>query len=146
MYENGLTNIYNDINSLHTLFGWDPVSGPILKLQLVKVETKSLALKSLGSLLEELLEELPVDLLTSLAVELVLTQDPALMAFLQKLREPGIAHSWTSFKALPETQELFQGLQDGGIDVNTIISVLEGFFGWGKLNYFSITLLDLELL
>ena len=65
-------------------------SGPIyIEITTSQSGNQFLALKSLGGLLEEqLLEQLHVDLLTSLAVELVLTQDPALITFLQKLPEP----------------------------------------------------------
>jgi len=136
LYENGLTNIYNDINELHEYFGWAPVT-EVLKR---KKSADPISAKSLGSLLEEILEQLPVDLLISLGLELVEMEDPAVIALIQRFRDPSMAESWEAFKTLPETNKLFNELQEGGIDIRTLIAMLEGYFGWGKINIYSLSL------
>ncbi len=146
LYENGLTTIYNDINALHAFLGWEPVSGPSVQPRSAPKGSPKGSPKSLASLLQELLDRLPLDLLTSLALELVTSGDPAVLALILRLRDPALATSWHAFRALEETGRLVEDLERGGVEVGLLFTILEGFFGWASLNIFSTTLLDLHLL
>jgi len=124
-HDHGVTDIYKDIQYIHTFFGWD---SPSSDTQQIAVD--GAFAQTLQTFFEELMEVMPMTAMMNVGMELYQNGNPAAVALLQRFREPAMAEAWTRLKLVPEAQELSDALVQGGVALEIFVIIVEAFFGW----------------
>jgi len=115
---NGLPDIYAAIEALHEAIGIDRSTKSVQPRELQDLIDQVLALINTTGLLEDLLELVSVD---------VAVQN--LLAYLSRAE---VAAAYQRIKAVEQVLALGQRLRELGVDVDTLLALVEAILGWGR--------------
>ncbi|XP_055608939.1 protein G12-like [Uranotaenia lowii] len=115
---------YGAINDLADLIGVNHVepSRP-------GVVSRTVSTRGLNALIDEVLSVLPKDELLAL-FEQKLQTSAEFKAFFEKIQSTEFKNLVEFFNNSAKLQSLFQKLREHGVDVDKIIELIKGFFGW----------------
>ncbi|XP_055589405.1 protein G12-like [Uranotaenia lowii] len=113
--------VYDALNTVADFFG----------LNHVKPIRSTLKTGGLNGFLEEAIALLPKDKLKALFEEKLKTS-PEFKALFEKLQHADFQKLVEFYNNSKEVQSLFTKLREHGIDVDKIIELVAGFFGWGR--------------
>ncbi|XP_046402856.1 uncharacterized protein LOC124168644 isoform X4 [Ischnura elegans] len=122
LYDSGL-DIYTYLNFINDMLGLPHINPP--------VRQRLVAPKTIMSMVFEILSILPIEDIKNFYHEKV-ENDPDFINLLARMRSPEFKKIVDTLRAMPEYQDLLNGLRENGVPVDEILQAINGFFGWGQ--------------